>query len=91
MPSLMDMILRRNAPEPVIPVCPNHDVEMRLRGKLGRPTRFEDQTEGEYTFIYFCPVEGCNETDTRSQRRTQIPVPGASPHRPTFSRVRDPR
>jgi hypothetical protein len=91
MPSLLDVILRRTAPEPVIPVCPTHDVEMRLRGKLGRPTRFVDQTEGEYTYIYFCPVDGCDETDTRSYRRTQIPVPGASPHRPEFSRVRDPR
>ncbi|HVL23811.1 MAG TPA: hypothetical protein VM450_06980 [Thermomicrobiales bacterium] len=91
MPSLLDTILRRNVPEPTIPVCPMHHVEMRLRGKLGRPTRFADQTEQEYTLIYFCPVEGCNETDTRYNARTQIPVPGASPHRPLFSRIRDPR
>jgi len=89
--SLLDKILRREVAEPTIPSCPMHNVEMRLRGKLGRPTRFADQTEEEYTLIYFCPVEGCNETDTRIHRRTQIPVPGAPPHRPMFSRVRDPR
>jgi hypothetical protein len=87
----LDTILRRTAPEPAIPLCPVHDVEMRLRGKLGRPTRFTDQTEEEYTLIYFCPVEGCDETGVRYNVRTQIPVPGAPPHRPLFSRVRDPR
>ncbi len=91
MPSLMDTIMRRTQYEPLVPVCPVHNVEMRLRGKLGRPSRFADQTEEEYTVIYFCPVDKCNETATRSNVRTQIPVPGASPHRPMFSRVRDPR
>ena len=91
MPSLLDTILRRTQPEAPVPVCPVHDVEMRLRGKLGRPSRFADQTEEEYTVIYFCPVDKCNETATRANVRTQIPVPGASPHRPMFSRVRDPR
>lgn len=91
MPSLLDRILGREINVPAIPDCPVHHTDMRLRGKLGRPSRFSDQTEQEYTLIYFCPVEGCNETDTRVDRRTQIPVPGASPERPLFSRVRDPK
>lgn len=86
MPSLLDVIFRRAHDEPDIPVCPDHKVEMRLRGKLGRPARFEDQSESEYTLIYFCPIEQCNQSETRSKVRTQIPVPGESPERPTFSR-----
>ena len=89
MPSLLDTLLRRNVREPEIPECPHHHVEMRLRGKLGRPTYFQEQTEGSYTLIYFCPVDGCDETATREHRRTQIPVPGAAPERPIFSRRRD--
>ncbi len=91
MPTLLDSILGRKVEEPAIPECPDHHIEMRLRGKLGRPTRFSDQTEEEYTLIYFCPEEGCNQTDTRVHRRTQIPVPGVTPHRPLFARVRDPK
>ncbi|MBA2775474.1 MAG: hypothetical protein H0U31_01950 [Chloroflexia bacterium] len=86
MPSLLDVIFRRVQAEPEIPVCPSHKVEMRLRGKLGKPTRFADQSEEEYTLIYFCPVEQCNETAQRVRVRTQIPVPGEPPLRPTFSR-----
>lgn len=74
---------------PLIPVCPNHDVEMRLRGKMGKPTRFSDQSASEYTLIYFCPVEGCNNTDTRERQRLQIPAPDVAPERPIFSRVND--
>lgn len=86
MQKVLDTILRRNTVLPEIPVCPDHDAEMRLRGKLGRPTRFTAQTEEEYTLIYFCPVDGCNHTETRVKVKTQIPVPGESPARPTFSR-----
>ncbi len=89
MPSFLDTLLGRNVNEPEIPDCPDHHVDMRLRGKLGRPSRFSDQTEEEYTLIYFCPVEGCNETAKREHRRTQIPVPGAPPERPIFSRRKD--
>lgn len=91
MPTLLDKILGREANDPEIPECPTHHGEMHLRGKLGRPSRFADQHGEEYTLIYYCPVEGCNETAERHQRRTQIPVPGASPERPLFSRIRDPR
>lgn len=91
MPSLMDTILGRKIKETSTPECPDHHVDMRLRGKLGRPSRFSDQTEEEYTLIYFCPEAGCNHTASREHRRSQIPVPGVPPKRPIFSRVRDPR
>lgn len=74
---------------PLIPVCPDHHIEMRLRGKMGRPTRFSDQSSSEYDLIYFCPVEGCINTDVRQRQRLQIPVPGAAPERPIFARVND--
>ena len=83
---VLDVIFRRERDEPEVPLCPDHQTEMRLRGKQGRPTRFSDQTEEEYTLIYFCPVEGCNQTVHRKQVRTQIPVPGESPERPLFAR-----
>lgn len=86
MPSLIDVIFRRVPEQPDIPECPDHKVEMRLRGKQGKPTRFFEQSESEYTFIYYCPVEECNQTDTRVRVRTQVPVPGESPERPSFSR-----
>jgi hypothetical protein len=91
MPSFLDTLLGRDKNVPEIPDCPDHHVDMRLRGKLGRPSRFQDQTESEYTFIYFCPVPGCNQTEARTHRRTQIPVPDAAPKRPIFSRTRDVR
>lgn len=86
MQRVLDAIFRRERIEPEIPVCPDHKTEMRLRGKQGRPARFTDQTEEEYTLIYFCPVEGCNETAAVERSRTQIPVPGEPPQRPAFAR-----
>ena len=86
MQKVLDVILRKTRLNPEIPLCPDHKVEMRLRGKLGRPARFSSQTEEEYTLVYFCPVEDCNQTDTRTGAKTQIPVPGESPNRPAFSR-----
>ena len=86
MQRVLDVILRRDRVEPEIPECPEHGVEMRLRGKQGRPTRFSDQTEEEYTLIYFCPVDGCNETAHVTRVKTQIPVPGEPPERPAFAR-----
>lgn len=83
---VLDTVLRRQRPEPEVPVCRDHKIEMRLRGKQGRPARFSDQTEEEYTFIYFCPVEGCNNTAEVTRVRTQIPVPGEPPARPPFAR-----
>jgi hypothetical protein len=83
---VLDIVLRRNRVEPEIPLCPDHKVNMRLRGKQGRPTRFTAQTEEEYTLIYFCPVEGCNQTELRKRNKTQIPVPGEAPERPSFAR-----
>ncbi len=88
MQRVLDVILRRERVEPDVPVCPDHHVEMRLRGKQGRPARFSSQTEEEYTLIYFCPIEGCNNTDDVTRVNTQIPVPGEPPSRPIFSRRR---
>jgi hypothetical protein len=82
-------MFRKKEVESPIPVCPDHHVEMRLRGKLGRPTRFADQREAEYTLIYFCPIDGCNQTATRERTRAQIPVAGEAPARPFFSRTTD--
>ena len=82
----LDIVLRRVREVPDIPRCPEHDVEMRLRGKQGRPTRFTDQTEEEYTLIYFCPVPGCNHTAERKRVATEIPAPGEYPERPSFAR-----
>jgi hypothetical protein len=81
-----DIVFRRNRQVPDVPVCPDHNVSMALRGKMGRPTRFSAQTEEDYTAIYFCPVPGCNQTETRVVARTQIPVPGEPPARPVFGR-----
>jgi hypothetical protein len=83
---VLDVIMRKSRPTPEIPVCPDHKLEMRLRGKLGRPARFADQTGEEYTLIYFCPAEACNQTATREWSKSQIPVAGESPNRPAFSR-----
>jgi hypothetical protein len=82
----LDVLLRRQRVEPEIPLCPDHHVSMRLRGKQGRPTRFADQTEEEYTLIYFCPVEGCNNTAEVKRHRAQVPVPGVTYERPEFAR-----
>lgn len=83
---IFDVILRREREEPPIPLCPDHKTEMALRGRMGRPTRFSDQSVEEYTLIYFCPIEGCNHTATVDRVNTQIPAPGASPDRPDFAR-----
>ncbi len=86
MQRILDVVLRRERPEPPIPVCSDHKVEMHLRGKQGRPTRFASQSEEEYTLIYFCPVPNCNHTAETKRAATQIPVPGESPERPGYAR-----
>jgi hypothetical protein len=83
---ILDIILRREREVPAIPVCPDHGIEMRLRGKQGRPTRFDQQSEEEYTLIYFCPVDECNQTAEVERFKSQIPVPGEPPERPGFAR-----
>ena len=83
---ILDIVFRRQLEEPSIPTCPDHKVQMQLRGKMGRPTRFSDMTQESYTLIYFCPVEGCDHTKEVDQMRTQIAVPGKAPARPAFSR-----
>ncbi len=89
MPSLLDVILRRNTELKTPPDCPVHDVEMDLRGKMGRPSRFSNMSEEDYTFIYYCPVDGCNETAERQVVRREIPVPGTTPKRPDFTPTKD--
>lgn len=89
MERVLDIVFRRNRPIPVIPVCPDHKVEMRLRGRFGRPARFTNQSQEDYTLIFFCPIPECNETAERKVARTQIPVPGESPARPEFARGGD--
>ena len=83
---LLDMLFRRTVAPPAVPSCPDHKIEMRLRGKMGRPARFSETTEEEYTLIYFCPVEGCNQTAQVKRVKTQILVPGEAPERPAFAR-----
>ena len=80
--------LRRDNGEPEIPVCPDHNVQMRLRGVMGRPARFSNQTEGEYTHVYFCPTEECNQTAQRTVATSQAPVPNEAPARPIYARNR---
>lgn len=89
MQRIIDMILRRNRPEPAVPHCPDHHVEMLLRGKMGRPARFSDQTEEEYTLIYYCPVPDCAQVAMVDRKRSQIPVPGAPQPRPDYARYSD--
>ncbi len=89
MEKVLDIIFRRDRPVPDIPVCPNHHVDMRLRGRFGTPARFSKQSQEDYTLLYFCPVPECNETAERKVARTQIPVPGESPDRPAYSRGGD--
>ena len=59
---ILDWVFKREREEPEVPLCPSHNVPMRMRGVMGRPTRFSYQTEETYTVIYYCPVEGCAET-----------------------------
>jgi hypothetical protein len=89
MPGLLDTILRRTRDVPATPICPQHGVEMSLRGSMGRPARFEDQTQETYTAIYFCPVRGCGESKLTERQRSQIPVPGAPQPRPDYIRHRE--
>jgi hypothetical protein len=81
--------LRREVYEPGIPECPDHKIQMRLRGMLGRPARFTRQTEGEYTYVYFCPRDDCDQSAMRNVAKSQAPVPGEAPERPFYARAQD--
>ena len=85
----VNWLLRRDIDNPLIPECPEHKVQMRLRGMQGRPAQFSRQTEGEYTHLYFCPEEGCNQTAERKVASSQAPVPGEAPERPAYARQQD--
>ncbi|MCC6315567.1 MAG: hypothetical protein IT337_16330 [Thermomicrobiales bacterium] len=86
MPGFFEKLLRFDREGLDIPHCPDHGVQMMLRGKQGRPTRFADQTEQEYTYIYFCPVPECNQTAAVQRHKAQIPVAGVPQDRPFFAR-----
>ena len=73
---VLDWVFKREREKPDVPVCPNHDVPMQMRGVMGRPARFSYQTEETYTVIYFCPVPGCAETAEVQLAMTQIPGAG---------------
>jgi len=75
--------------DPGTPKCPEHDVPMRLRGKMGRPARFEHTPQAEYTLVYFCPVHGCGQSTLASPTHSQIPAPGFAQPRPDYIRPRD--
>lgn len=83
---ILDWVFNRKRVEPDVPLCPNHHTPMQMRGVIGRPTRFNYQTEETYTVIYFCPIQGCAETAETQLAMTQIPVPGAAPRRPDYAR-----
>ena len=85
---VLDIVFRRQREEPPVPVCSDHKIEMQLRGTMGRPSRFSDMTEESYTLIYYCPAPGCDHSAEVVRSRTQIPVPGAMPERPAYSRRR---
>ena len=83
---VLDWVLKRDRETPDVPLCPNHNTPMQMRGVVGRPARFSYQTEETYTVIYFCPIPGCAETAETQLAMTQIPVPGAAPPRPDYAR-----
>lgn len=83
---VLDWVFKRERVKPEVPLCPDHHVPMQVRGYIGRPARFNYQTNETYTVIYFCAVHGCNHTADAQLSMTQIPVPEQSPKRPDFAR-----
>ncbi len=80
-----------NGADSSTPRCPDHDVPMLLRGKMGRPARFDATLQEEYTLVYFCSVRGCGESMLVQRSNAQIPAPGAPQPRPDYIRPRDNR
>lgn len=68
------------------PICPVHHEPMELFRTVGTPTRFTDQESVQYTLLYRCPVELCDETQERVRLRSQIPVPEENPQRPSWAK-----
>jgi hypothetical protein len=83
---VLDWVFRRERSEPEVPVCPTHRVPMQMRGVIGQPARFSYQSQETYKVLYFCPVQGCDETTTVELAMTQIPIQGAAPRRPGYAR-----
>jgi hypothetical protein len=71
------------------PRCPDHDVAMLLRGKMGTPARFDSTLQSDYTLVYFCNVHGCGQSKLVSRKHAQIPAPGFSQPRPDYIRPRE--
>jgi hypothetical protein len=71
------------------PRCPDHDVPMLLRGKMGRPARFDATLQSEYTLVYFCNVHGCGQSTMVNPKNAQIPAPGFAQPRPDYVRPRE--
>jgi len=81
--------LRRQGDDSDTPRCPDHKVDMRLRGIIGQPARYHWQSEEAYTYIFFCPVDKCNQTVEVLRRKSQVPGGTDVPKRPVFARPND--
>lgn len=81
--------LRRQDEQLDKPMCPDHHVEMLLRGQMGEPARFRWQGQETYTYIYYCPVAECNQTLMVHRKRSQVPGGTDIPERPPFARPYD--
>lgn len=68
------------------PICPVHHEPMELFRTVGTPTRFTDQESVQYTLLYRCPVDLCDEAQERVRLRSQIPVPEENPKRPSWAK-----
>ncbi len=76
----------KKPPADEVPVCPIHKKPMVLRAKRGKPVRFTNQQVEAYTLIFRCPLATCNETKEVETVRSEIPVPGETPERPSWAR-----
>jgi hypothetical protein len=81
----------RKKDETATPNCPEHNVPMLLRGKMGRPARFDSTLQAEYTLVYFCNVHGCGESTLIQRKNAQIPAPGFAQPRPDYIRPKENR
>lgn len=82
----INWLLGKGNIQPEVPSCPDHEVLMNLRGKMGKPAIYEAQPQETYTYIYFCPVTGCNQTAEIRKYRSQTPKIDETPVRPVYAR-----
>jgi hypothetical protein len=76
----------KKPPVDEVPVCPVHHTPMVLRAKLGKPVRFTNQETQSYKLIFRCALSTCNETKEVEKVRSEIPVPGETPARPSWAK-----